>query len=111
MKFKEDIKIDLTKDIKNLLSTQKIQIKEELKNYLEAYIKNIKINDNNGFENKETISVNKEKINELNVSVEELTQRMNYIQENRNKQNETNITKRMDNFDIDFDRLIKSLKR
>lgn len=63
----------------------------------------------NTFENEEKNLYNK-KINELNDSIEDLNQKMNFIQENNNIQSTLNITKRMDNFDVDFDRLIKRLK-
>ena len=115
IEIKEDIKNDLMKDINNLLITQKNEMKENFENFkkeIEVY------NENN---------INKNKIFEINDNLETLNQQLikkdmekNNLEEvilnkiNNDKIEVNNITnninKRLDNFDLDFDRLVQSLK-
>ena len=115
IEIKEDIKNDLMKDINNLLIAQKNEMKENfenLKKEIEVY------NENN---------INKNKIFEINDNLETLNQQLikkdmekNNLEEvilnkiNNDKIEVNNITnninKRLDNFDLDFDRLVQSLK-
>ena len=115
IEIKEDIKNDLMKDINNLLIAQKNEMKENFENFkkeIEVY------NENN---------INKNKIFEINDNLETLNQQLikkdmekNNLEEvilnkiNNDKIEVNNITnninKRLDNFDLDFDRLVQSLK-
>ena len=115
IEIKEDIKNDLMKDINNLLIAQKNEMKENFENFkkeIEVY------NENN---------INKNKIFEINDNLETLNQQLikkdmekNDLEEvilnkiNNDKIEVNNITnninKRLDNFDLDFDRLVQSLK-
>ena len=115
IEIKEDIKNDLMKDINNLLIAQKNEMKENFENFkkeIEVY------NENN---------INKNKIFEINDNLETLNQQLikkdmekNNLEEvilnkiNNDKKEVNNITnninKRLDNFDLDFDRLVQSLK-
>ena len=115
IEIKEDIKNDLMKDINNLLIAQKNEMKENFENFkkeIEVY------NENN---------INKNKIFEINDNIETLNQQLmkkdmekNNLEEvilnkiNNDKIEVNNITnninKRLDNFDLDFDRLVQSLK-
>ena len=115
IEIKEDIKNDLMKDINNLLIAQKNEMKENFENFkkeIEVY------NESN---------INKNKIFEINDNLETLNQQLikkdmekNNLEEvilnkiNNDKIEVNNITnninKRLDNFDLDFDRLVQSLK-
>ena len=115
IEIKEDIKNDIMKDINNLLIAQKNEMKENFENFkkeIEVY------NENN---------INKNKIFEINDNLETLNQQLikkdmekNNLEEvilnkiNNDKKEVNNITnninKRLDNFDLDFDRLVQSLK-
>ena len=115
IEIEEDIKNDLMKDINNLLIAQKNEMKENFENFkkeIEVY------NENN---------INKNKIFEINDNLETLNQQLmkkdmekNNLEEvilnkiNNDKIEVNNITnninKRLDNFDLDFDRLVQSLK-
>jgi len=115
IEIKEDIKNDLMKDINNLLITQKNEMKENFENFkkeIEVY------NENN---------INKNKIFEINDNLETLNQQLikkdmeknnledvilNKINNDKIEVNNitNNINKRLDNFDLDFDRLVQSLK-
>ena len=114
-KIKEDIKNELMKDINNILITQKNEMKQNfqnLKQEIELY------NDNKG---------NNNKILEINETLENLNQQL--LQKDEEKNNleniilnkinndkiennniTNNLNKRIDSLDIDFDRLVQSLK-
>ena len=115
IEIKEDIKNDIMKDINNILITQKNEMKENFEHF-----------------KKEIELLNEEKINnnkilEINDSLENLNQQlMQKDEEKANMENimlnkinndkieinnvTNNINKRIDNLDLDFDRLIQSLK-
>ena len=115
IEIKEDIKNDIMKDINNILITQKNEMKENFEHF-----------------KKEIELLNEEKINnnkilEINDSLENLNQQlMQKDEEKANMENSmlnkinndkieinnvtNNINKRIDNLDLDFDRLIQSLK-
>ena len=113
--IKEDIKNELMKDINNILIAQKSEMKqnfENLKQEFELY------NDHKG---------NNNKILEINETLENLNQQMQQKDEEKNnleniilnkinndKIESNNITnnlnKRIDSLDLDFDRLVQSLK-
>jgi len=114
--IKEEIKKELSKDLNNAIISQK----NEFKNQFESLKEEIEIiNDNKN---------NNNKILEINNSLENLTQQiMMKNEEEKNNLNNTilnkidsdkkeiniitsNLNKRIDNFDLDFDRLIQSLK-
>ena len=114
IEIKEDIKNDLMKDINNLLIAQKNEMKENFENFK----KEIEYNENN---------INKNKIFEINDNLETLNQQLikkdmeknnledvilNKINNDKIEVNNitNNINKRLDNFDLDFDRLVQSLK-
>ena len=115
IQIKEDIKNEIIKDINNILIAQKKETKENFENF-----------------KKEIQLFNEEKINnskilEINDSLENLNQQL--IQKEEEKSNleniilnkinndkieinsiTNNINKRIDNLDLDFDRLVQSLK-
>ena len=115
IQIKEDIKNDIIKDINNILIAQKKEAKENFENF-----------------KKEIQLLNEEKINnnkilEINDSLENLNQQL--IQKEEEKSNlenvilnkinndkieinsiTNNINKRIDSLDLDFDRLVQSLK-
>ena len=115
IQIKEDIKNDIIKDINNILIAQKKETKENFENF-----------------KKEIQLFNEEKINnskilEINDSLENLNQQL--IQKEEEKSNleniilnkinndkieinsiTNNINKRIDSLDLDFDRLVQSLK-
>ena len=115
IQIKEDIKNELMKDINNILITQKNEMKENfenLKQEIELY------NDSKG---------NNDKILEINETLESLNQQL--LQKDEEKNNlenviltkinndkiennniTNNINKRIDSLDLDFDRLVQSLK-
>ncbi len=115
LNIKEDIKSDIMKEFNNAIFIQK----NEFKNQIETLKDEIEIIN----ENKN----NNNKILEINNSLENLTQQLMIKNEEKdnlnnsilnqieNDKNEiyliiSNINKRIDNFDLDFDRLIQSLK-
>ena len=115
IQIKEDIKNEIIKDINNILISQKKETKENFENF-----------------KKEIQLFNEEKINnskilEINDSLENLNQQL--IQKEEEKSNleniilnkinndkieinsiTNNINKRIDSLDLDFDRLVQSLK-
>ena len=115
IQIKEDIKNDIIKDINNIVIAQKKEAKENFENF-----------------KKEIQLLNEEKINnnkilEINDSLENLNQQL--IQKEEEKSNlenvilnkinndkieynsvTNNINKRIDSLDLDFDRLVQSLK-
>ena len=114
-KFKEDIKNDLMKDINNIIISQNNEFKEKfenLKEEIEMY-SDIKTNNNKIFEindnletlNKQLILKDNEKNNLENVLLNKINNDKIEINNTTN-----NIIKRIDNFDMDFDRLVQSLK-
>ena len=115
IQIKEDIKNELMKDINNILIKQKNEMKENfenLKQEMELY-NNDKGNNNKILEINETLeSLNQqllqkdeEKNNLENVILNKIN---NDKIENNNITN--NINKRIDSLDLDFDRLVQSLK-
>ena len=113
-KFKNDIKTELMSNINDIISTSLKQFREEFDNLKEEMI----INDE---------QISKKKITEINNSLENINQKLiinteekNHLENNiltrvNNDKIEIsntaeNIIKRIDNFDMDFDRLIVSLK-
>ena len=114
--IKEEIKKELSKDLNNAIISQKNEFKNQFESLKEE---NEIINDNKN---------NNNKILEINNSLENLTQQiMMKNEEEKNNLNNTilnkidsdkkeiniitsNLNKRIDNFDLDFDRLIQSLK-
>ena len=115
IQIKEDIKNELMKDINNILIKQKNEMKENfenLKEEMELY-NNDKGNNNKILEINETLeSLNQqllqkdeEKNNLENVILNKIN---NDKIENNNITN--NINKRIDSLDLDFDRLVQSLK-
>ena len=115
IQIKEDIKNELMKDINNILIKQKNEMKENFENLkqgMELY------NNDKG---------NNNKILEINETLESLNQQLLQKDEEKNnlenvilnkinndkieKNNITNnINKRIDSLDLDFDRLVQSLK-
>jgi chromosome segregation ATPase len=115
IQIKEDIKNELMKDINNILIAQKSEMKqnfENLKQEFELY------NDHKG---------NSNKILEINETLENLNQQMQQKDEEKNNLENiilnkinndkieinsitNNINKRIDSLDLDFDRLVQSLK-
>ena len=116
IKYKEDIKNDLMKDINNVIISQKKEFNEKIENLkIEIELINSEKNNNN-------------KILEINDSLETINQQlllkneeksnleneiMNKINNNKNEINNIiiNVIKRIDSFDMDFDRLVQSLKK
>ena len=113
--IKEDIKSDIMKEFNNAIFIQKNEFKnqiETLKDEIEIINENKSNNNkileiNNSLENltKQLMIKNEEKDN-LNNSI------LNQIENDKNEMNLiiSDINKRIDNFDLDFDRLIQSLK-
>ena len=116
IKYKEDIKNDLMKDINNVIISQKKEFNEKIENLkIEIELINSEKNNNNKIleinDSLETINQqlllkNEEKSNLENVI-------MTKINNNKNEINNTiiNVIKRIDSFDMDFDRLVQSLKK
>ena len=115
LNIKEEIKNDIIKDFNDAILLQK----NEFKNQIESLKEEIEIINENKNDNN--------KISEINNSLENLTQQimvkneekenfnnsiLNQIENDKNEINliTSNINKRIDNFDLDFDRLIQSLK-
>ena len=114
--IKEEIKNDLIKDINSAIYLQKNELKTQIENLKEET--NEIINENEDKKNK-FLEINNylENLNkQLILSNEEKTNLENDIfnkVENDKKelsQNISNLEQKMDNFDLDFDRLIQSLK-
>ena len=113
--LKEEIKDEIIKDINNIVISQKSEFKEQINSLKEEIeILNKKKNSNN-------------KILEINNSLKNLNQQLvlSNVEKNnsdqiildkleKDKKEINNVTsdinKRIDNFDLDFDRLIQSLK-
>ena len=114
-KFKEDIKNDLMRDINNIVISQNNELKEKfqnLKEEIELYNdektntnKIIEINDNLETLNKQLMMKDNEKNNLENLIFNKMNNDKLEINNTTN-----NIIKRMDSFDLDFDRLVQSLK-
>ena len=114
-KLKEDIKNDLMKDINNIIISQNNEFKEKfqnLKEEIELYSdektnnnKITEINDNLEILNKQLIMKDNEKSNLENIILNKINNDKFEINATTN-----NIIKRIDNFDMDFDRLVQSLK-
>ena len=113
--LKEEIKNELMKDLNNLIISQKKELKEQMDS-LKEEIEIIEDNKNNN-----------NKILEINHSLQNLNHQLflnneeknnlenvilNKVENNKKEINvrANNLKKRMDNFDLDFDRLIQSLK-
>ena len=114
-KLKEDIKNDLMKDINSIIISQNNEFKEKfqnLKEEIELYSdektnnnKIIEINDNLEILNKQLMMKDNEKNNLENIILNKINNDKLEINTTTN-----NIIKRIDNFDMDFDRLVQSLK-
>ncbi len=114
-KFKEDIKNDLMKDINNIIISQNNEFKEKfqnLKEEIELYNdekintnKIIEINDNLETLNQQLLMKGNQKNNLENIILNKINSDKIEIKNITN-----NIIKRLDNFDMDFDRLVQSLK-
>ena len=114
-KLKEDIKNDLMKDINSIIISQNNEFKEKfqnLKEEIELYSdektnnnKIIEINDNLEILNKQLMMKDNEKNNLENIILNKINNDKVEINTTTN-----NIIKRIDNFDMDFDRLVQSLK-
>ena len=115
LRLKEDIKNELMIDINNIIYSENNEIKEKLEN----------LNDEIKIFNEE--KKNNKKIIEINDNLETLNQQLMMKDNEKNNLENTifkkinndkmeinnsinNVIKRIDNFDIDFDRLIQSLK-
>ena len=113
--FKEDIKSDLMKDINNMIISQNNEFKEKFKNLkeeIELYNeeknntnKIIEIHDNLETLNQQLMMKDNEKNNLENIILNKINSDKLEINNTTN-----NIIKRIDNFDMDFDRLVQSLK-
>ena len=114
-KLKEDIKNDLMKDINNIIISQNNEFKEKfqnLKEEIELYSdektnnnKIIEINDNLEILNKQLMMKDNDKNNLENIILNKINSDKLEINTTTN-----NIIKRIDNFDMDFDRLVQSLE-
>ena len=113
--LKEDIKNDLMKDINNMVISQNNEFKEKFKNLkeeIELYNeeknntnKIIEILDNLETLNQQLMMKDNEKNNLENIILNKINNDKLEINNTTN-----NIIKRIDNFDMDFDRLVQSLK-
>ena len=115
IQIKEDIKNELMKDINNILINQKKEMKdnfENLKQEIELFTEDktnnnkiLEINDNLETLNQQLMQKDEEKNNLENIILNKI---------NNDKIEYTNITnninKRIDSLDLDFDRLVQSLK-
>ena len=115
LNIKEEIKNELIKDINNIIISQKNEFKEQVDSLKEEIeiIEEYKNNNNkileinNSLQNlNQQIMINNEEKNNLENTI------LNKIDNDKKEINilTTNINKRIDNFDLDFDRLIQSLK-
>ena len=115
IQIKEDIKNELMKDINNILINQKKEMKdnfENLKQEIELFTEDktnnnkiLEINDNLETLNQQLMQKDEEKNNLENIILNKIN---NDKIENNNITN--NINKRIDSLDLDFDRLVQSLK-
>ena len=115
MKFKDDIKNDLMNDINNIIISQNNEFKEKFENLKEEIElfneekthnnKIIEINDNLETLNQQLMMKNEEKNNLENAILNKINNDKLEINNTTN-----NIIKRIDSFDMDFDRLVQSLK-
>ena len=115
IQIKEDIKNDVMKDINNILIAQKKEMKESFENYKkeielinEEKINNnkiLEINDNLENLNQQLIQKEEEKTNLENIILNKINNDKIEINNITN-----NINKRIDSLDLDFDRLVQSLK-
>ena len=115
IQIKEDIKNELMRDINNILINQKKEMKdnfENLKQEIELFTEDktnnnkiLEINDNLETLNQQLMQKDEEKNNLENIILNKI---------NNDKIEYTNITnninKRIDSLDLDFDRLVQSLK-
>ena len=115
IEIKEDIKNDIMKDINNILITQKNEMKENFEHFKKEIelLNEEKINNNKILEindslenlNQQLIQKDEEKANMENIMLNKINNDKIEINNVTN-----NINKRIDNLDLDFDRLIQSLK-
>ena len=115
MKFKDDIKNDLMNDINNIIISQNNEFKEKFENLKEEIElfneekthnnKIIEINDNLETLNQQLMMKNEEKNNLENAILNKNNNDKLEIKNTTNKK-----IKRIDRFDMDFDRLVQSLK-
>ena len=115
IQIKEDIKNEIMKDINNVLISQKNEMKENFENlkkevdlFNEEKINNnkiIEINDSLENLNQQLLQKDEEKANLENIILNKIN---NDKIEVNNVTN--NINKRIDSLDLDFDRLVQSLK-
>ena len=115
IQIKEDIKNEIMKDINNVLISQKNEMKENYENlkkevdlFNEEKINNnkiIEINDSLENLNQQLLQKDEEKANLENIILNKIN---NDKIEVNNVTN--NINKRIDSLDLDFDRLVQSLK-
>ena len=115
IQIKEDIKNEIIKDINNILIAQKKETKENFENFKkeiqlfnEEKINNSKILEiNDSFENlnQQLIQKEEEKSNLENIILNKINNDKIEINSITN-----NINKRIDSLDLDFDRLVQSLK-
>ena len=115
IQIKEDIKNDVMKDINNILIAQKKEMKESFENYKKEieFINEEKINNNKILEindnlenlNQQLIQKEEEKTNLENIILNKINNDKIEINNITN-----NINKRIDSLDLDFDRLVQSLK-
>jgi hypothetical protein len=114
MRFKEDIKNELMIDVNNLIYSENNEVKEQLENLKEEIKlfneeknnnKNVEIIGNLESLNQQLMQKDSEKNNMENIILGKINNDKMEISNTIN-----NIIKRMDNFDMDFDRLIQSLK-
>ena len=115
IQIKEDIKNDVMKDINNILIAQKKEMKESFENYKKEieFINEEKINNNKILEindnlenlNQQLIQKEEEKTNLENIILNKINNDKIEINNVTN-----NINKRIDSLDLDFDRLVQSLK-
>ena len=115
MSLKEDIKNDLMKDINNIMISQYNEFKEKFENLKdkielyndERYNSNriIEISDNIENINKQLFIKGNEKKNLQNIIINKINNDKNEINNKTDK-----MLKRIDIIDLDFDRLVQSLK-
>jgi hypothetical protein len=115
IQIKEDIKNDIMKDINDILISQKNEMKENFENlkkevdlFNEEKINNnkiIEINDSLENLNQQLLQKDEEKANLENIILNKINNDKIEINNITN-----NINKRIDSLDLDFDRLVQSLK-
>ena len=115
IQIKEDIKNEIMKDINNVLISQKNEMKENFENlkkevdlFNEEKINNNKIIEIN--DSLENLNQKKKKKDEEKANLENII--LNKINNDKIEVNNVtnNINKRIDSLDLDFDRLVQSLK-